>query len=361
MWVLLIIIAGLASGTFIFVNQASFGKIPAGERLAKIEKAFNYKDGKFQNQIPTEQITTDKSKLGLMLSFLMRKADDLYPKENIPTVKTNLKQLKRDEDVLVWLGHSSLFIQYNGKRFLVDPVLVMASPLSFVNKAFKGTDLYKPEDIPDIDYLIITHDHWDHLDYNTVMKLKNRIGKVICGLGVGEDFEYWGFDKNKIIELNWYEDTRISDNEIIHGLPARHFSGRGLVQNKTLWVSYMLQLNGFNLYLSGDGGYDNHFAEIGKKFDRIDLAVLENGQYNQDWKYIHMMPNEVVKAAKDLRETRLMTIHHSKYALSKHSWKEPLENIQNAADNENLNLITPMIGEVVRLKDSTQKFKKWWK
>jgi L-ascorbate metabolism protein UlaG (beta-lactamase superfamily) len=210
----------------------------------------------------------------------------------------------------------------------------------------------------DIDFLIITHDHYDHLDYRTVKHLKNRTGKIICPLGVGEHLERWGFSKNRIMELDWNENAVLDSAFMIHCLPARHFSGRGLSFNKTLWASFILQTPLLNIYLSGDSGYDTHFAEVGKQFPDIDLAIMENGQYSKDWKFIHMMPEYLVKAIKDLNPRKTFTIHNSKYALSKHSWHEPLDNISNAAEQDSLNLITPMIGETVYLNDTVQIFKK---
>ena len=124
---------------------------------------------------------------------------------------------------MVWFGHSSYFIQVDGKCILVDPVFCVASLVSFVNKPFKGADAYKPADMPEIDYLVISHDHWDHLDYETVMQLKNRVGKVVCPLGVGEHFEYWGFDKSSLVELDWFEDTVLDKGFLLHCLPARPF------------------------------------------------------------------------------------------------------------------------------------------
>lgn len=360
LWIILSIVLVLVIVGVAFINQPSFGKLPSGERLDRVRNSPNYRDGKFQNLSPTIQITSDQSMVSSMIDFIFGKVEGLKPSTDLPTIKTDLKQFQRDEDVLVWMGHSSFFMQVGGKRFLFDPVFIMASPVSFVNKPFKGTDIYKPDDIPEIDYLMITHDHWDHLDYTTVKKLKNRIGTVVCGLGVGEHFESWGFDKNRIIELDWKEKV-VFDNELtIHCLPARHFSGRGLSPNQTLWVSYMLQMPSRNIYVGGDGGYDTHFAEINKQFEPIDLAILENGQYDKDWKYIHMLPEDLVKAAKDLSAKQLLTIHNSKYALGKHSWKAPLENISAAAEKDSLNLMTPMIGEVIYINDTTQVFKKWW-
>ena len=252
--------------------------------------------------------------------------------------------------MLVWFGHSSYLIQTGGKRILVDPVFCMASPVSFVNKPFKGTDIYKPEDMPDIDYLIISHDHWDHLDYNTVKKLRDRIGTVICPLGVGEHFEYWGFNKKQIVELDWNEDSSLETGFKVYCLPARHFSGRGLSSNQSLWASFLLQAPSQNIYIGGDGGYDTHYAEIGERFPNIDLAILENGQYNEEWKLIHMMPEQMSQAAKDLNAKKILTVHHSKYALARHPWDEPLQNAENMRNHDSLNVLIPEIGEIVKLE-----------
>lgn len=154
--------------------------------------------------------------------------------------------------------------------------------------------------MPDIDYLIITHDHWDHLDRGTVTALRPRIRTVVCPLGVGEHFEYWGFPKERIVELDWHEQAALDDGFTIRCLPARHFSGRGLNSNQTLWGSFLLQSPSRKIYIGGDGGYGKHFAQIGREFPDIDLAILENGQYNEAWRYIHTLPGQLAQAAKDL-------------------------------------------------------------
>lgn len=360
MYISLSIIALFIIAIVVFLNQPSFGRLPGNSRMTRMEASPNYQNGKFHNQLPTSQVTDEKSGLQSLYDFLFRKVKDLRPDKELPVMKTDLKQLKKDDNVLVWLGHSSIFMQIDGLTFLLDPVLVMASPVSFINEAFLGTPLYSPEDIPDIDYLLISHDHWDHLDYNTVKSIKNRVGKVITGLGVGEHFEYWGYDKDQIIELDWNEEIMLSNEAKIHILPARHFSGRGLSQDKTLWVSFMLESQSKNIFISGDTGYDTHFVDIARQFPKIDFAIMENGQYDIDWKDIHLMPEDLIKAIKDLSPEEFMTVHNSKYALGKHSWYAPLDNIANAAEIDSLNLITPMIGEIVHLNDSIQQFSKWW-
>lgn len=200
------IVIGILSVTVItgvaFVNQASFGRLPRGERLERIKRSPHYRDGEFRNLHPTELMTSDKGRFRTMWDFLFSKKEGLYPDQPIPAVKTDLKKLNAGDNLMVWFGHSSYLLQLDGKRILVDPVFCKASPVSFVNKPFPGTDIYKPEDMPAIDYLIITHDHWDHLDYQTVRQLKERVGKVVCPLGVGEHFEYWGFDRERLVELD---------------------------------------------------------------------------------------------------------------------------------------------------------------
>ena len=338
-------VAGIA-----FVNQPSFGRLPKGERLEKIKRSPQYRDGAFQNHRLTEVVTSEGGRLRAMWKFLFSKPERLYPDKPVQAIKTDLKTLPEDSDWMVWFGHSSYLLQLSGKRVLVDPVFCMASPVSFVNKPFKGTGIYKPEDMPEIDYLVISHDHWDHLDYQTVMQLKERVRKVICPLGVGEHFERWGYDKENLVELDWKEDALLDNGFTVHCLPARHFSGRGLTPNQTLWASFLLETPSRKVSRGGDGGYDTHFEEIGRQYPHIDLAILENGQYNEDWHHIHLMPTALGEAARDLKAKRLVTVHHSKYALARHPWDEPLKNELEAATRNSLDLIAPEIGEVVELE-----------
>jgi L-ascorbate metabolism protein UlaG (beta-lactamase superfamily) len=354
-----------------FGSCASFGRTPRGERLERIKNSPNFRDGVFQNQplppdmVPPEPVSPETGRrtprVFRLLGFAFRDTSGIRPQTDIPAVKTDLNGLSREEEVFVWFGHSSCFIQTGGKRFLIDPVFVRAAPVSFANRPFRGTTLYKPEDMPEIDYLIISHDHWDHLDYDTVRKLKNRIGMVICGLGVGEHFERWGFEKERIIELDWGESAVLDNGIVVECFPARHFSGRGLFnRNTTLWVSYILQTVSKTIFISGDGGYGSHFTEIGRRFETIDLAIMENGQYNSAWSANHLMPAYLVRAISELRPRKLITVHNSKYTLSSHRWDEPLINISAAAERESINLLTPIIGEVVYLDDDSQTFNRWW-
>lgn len=361
MYILIGLIIFLAVTAGIILNRTNFGQLPKGDRLARIEKSPNYKDGKFQNISYTPQFPENKSMITVMWEFFWAEKKDLKPNAPLPVVKTDLKNLPIDQNVLVWLGHSSYFIQQDGKRFLVDPTLVSAAPFSFVNTPFLGTDLYGPEDIPAVDYLIITHDHWDHLDCATVSAIKDRVGRVITGLGVGQHLEYWGFSSDKIVELDWYQDWDLGQGFRVTSFPARHFSGRGIFFNKTLWSSFMLSTPKKTIYIGGDSGYDAFYKTIAEKFPTIDLAIMEDGQYNQDWKYIHILPEELPKAVQTLQPKRLLAVHNSKYALARHPWYEPLERISFYAKKQGLPLETPKIGEVMQLDHPEQKFSLWWK
>lgn len=347
--------------TLQYVRQDKFGKAPSGARLERIKQSPNFKNGKFQNLSPTPTLAEGHNYFEVIYENYLKKKPRHRPADVIPSVKTDLLNLPIDTNVLVWFGHSSYFMQIDGKRILVDPVFSgNASPLPRTVKSFKGTDVYTVADLPDIDYLFISHDHYDHVDYKTLIALKSKTKKVICGLGVGSHFEHWGYDNSKIIERDWYEKVELDSGFTAFVEPARHFSGRELSTNNTLWASYMLQTPGMTIYIGGDSGYDTHYAEIGNKYNSIDLAILDNGQYNQAWKYIHNLPEDVLKAAQDLKAKRIFPVHSSKFALASHSWDEPLVKLTELNKSYNIPLVTPIIGEIVNLKDTSQQFKQWW-
>ena len=353
---LLIILVGIA-----YLYTPKFGALPKGKSLERIQKSSHYKLGKFRNLEPTRQMTGDISPLSIMSDYFFGSHPDTKPKHPVPAVKTDLNNLTADKNVLIWFGHSSYFAQLHGKKFLFDPVFSKtASPVPFNVVAFDGTDIYKPEDMPQIDYLIITHDHWDHLDYPTIKKLKPTIGKVITGLGNGAHFRRWGFDEAKIIELDWNEKFS-AENLEIYCLPARHFSGRGLTADKSLWASYLIKSDDYKLYAGGDSGYGLHYKEIGDKFGQIDIALLDSGQYDKNWKYIHEQPHQVIQAARDLNTKNLLPVHNSKFTISNHLWYEPLEILSGFEDKENFQILTPKIGEPVNIDSAKYRFDKWWK
>ncbi len=358
---LLIIAAIFVAAVFIFMQQPQFGKSPSGNRLERIKKSPYYKNGAFDNVSFTPQLAEDTTMPKVMFRFLFGKNEHAKPLHKFNFTKNDLKNLDPNENVYVWMGHSSYFTQIDGKKILVDPVFSgNASPVTFTTKAFAGSDLYSAEDIPELDYLIITHDHWDHLDYETVKKLIPKVKQVITSLGTGEHLEYWNYDPKKIIELDWDENFDLGNGFKVYAETARHFSGRTFKRNQAIWASFVFETPERKIYIGGDSGFDTHFEKIGNKYGEFDLAILENGQYNKDWRYIHLMPEEFLVAAKNLKTKRVIPVHNSKFELALHSWKEPLEKITALNEKENQRLITPKIGEIVPWEDDSKVYEKWW-
>ena len=359
LFIILLIIIVLA--VYVFMQQSMFGKIPAGERLELLKKSPNYKNGQFQNQNHTPDLTEGVSYYAVLKEFIFHKSKRSKPADILPSKKTNLLNLDPGEDILVWFGHSSYFMQIDGKKILVDPVLRgSASPIRGTTNSFKGSDVYTVGDIPEIDYLFISHDHWDHLDYATIMQLKPGIKKIICGLGTGQHFEHWGFSSSQVIEKDWGDKIILEDGFVVNITPARHFSGRTFKRNTALWISFVLTTPSMKIFIGGDSGYDVHFAAIGNQYGPFDLAILECGQYDKSWKYIHMMPDEVIQASIDLKAKYLMPVHWGKFSLGNHSWDDPILQVSEFGKMNNQALVTPMIGEAVNLK-APDSFEEWWK
>jgi L-ascorbate metabolism protein UlaG (beta-lactamase superfamily) len=345
---------------YLFMQSSRFGALPSGENLKKIQQSPRYQNNQFQNLSHTPQLTEGTNIFSILKEFFFNQSKQKIPPAPLPSVKTDLLHLDPDKNILVWFGHSSYFIQLYGRTILVDPVFSgNASPLRFTTKSFKGSDIYSVSDLPEIDYLLITHDHWDHLDHKTIRQLRSGVKKIITGLGVAAHLELWGFDKSRIVEMDWNEMINPEPGFSVISVPARHFSGRGFKRNKSIWSSFVFLTPGKRVFIGGDSGYDGHFIEIGKRFGPFDLTILENGQYNRNWKYIHMSPEETVQAALDLKAKKLLPVHWGKFSLSLHSWDEPILRIVKEAAAKNIKIIHPMIGESVDL-ERDQVFSSWW-
>lgn len=360
MIILLAILATLSGSGYLFMQQKTFGTDPKDKRLERILKSPNYKNGSFQNQSFTPVMAEGVSMTQVLKQYL-KKVVGKEPLAELPSVKTDLKNINDSVPVIVWFGHSTYLVKINGKNILVDPVLSgNASPVSFFASNYKGSNIYSVNDFPELDAVLITHDHYDHLDYKTILQLIPKTKHFYTSLGVGAHLEYWGVKSDRITEFDWWENASIGDGMTFIAAPARHFSGRKFTRGKTLWASYILQTPTHKLYLGGDSGYDKHFKEIGEKYGPFDIAMLECGQYNAYWKHIHMMPEETVQAANDLQAKVLMPVHNSKFTLALHPWKEPLERVTNEASIRNIQITTPRIGEPVLL-DKNYPSNMWWK
>jgi len=355
-----IVVVAVGAGYF-YMKQAQFGNAPGEKRVAAFSASPNFKDNTFQNQEFTPELADGKSTMDVMFTFFFKTFPRVRPVDTIPSIKNNLHTLPPDSNVLVWFGHSSFYIQLDGKKILADPVFSgNASPIPGTNKAFAGTDPYTVDDIPAIDYVFLTHDHYDHVDYESLVGLRTKTRKVICGLGIGEHLERWGFSPDQIVERDWHEEVDLDSGFVVYVEPARHFSGRGLKRNNTLWASFLLQTPTMKIYMGGDSGYGSHFAEIGNKHGPIDLVMLDNGQYDSAWRYIHTLPAEVLMAARDLKAKRLFPVHSSKFKMANHPWDEPLIEITKLNKAYGFPLVTPIIGEVVNLNDTLRPFRPWW-
>lgn len=276
----------------------------------------------------------------------------------ISTVKTDLQALHPSAGVIVvWLGHSSLFLKTSRTTLMVDPVLSpSASPFPGGVPAFPGTVLYSPEEIPDLDLLVITHDHYDHLDAETVCALAPRVRRFVVPLGVGAHLRYWGIPPGKIIELGWGDCLEENGVRLV-ATPAVHMAGRHILTGRTLWVSYVLSLEGRQLFIGGDGGYSRHFKEIGLQYGPFDLAFIENGQYNSGWPLNHLFPEQTYQAAKDLRAQMLFPVHWGKFCLSTHAWNAPLQRLLALANE--IPVTVPRIGEPYKI-GSEPMTEPWW-
>ncbi len=357
----LVVFASSAALAFLVkfnLNRRVFGGVPASTRLDRMKKIANYRDGSFHNLSPTPVMVNGM--LRNMRDFL-RPAIDRKPSQPLPSVKTDLRGLPATGATLVWFGHSSYLLKIAGKTVLVDPVFSgNASPVSTFVKCYPGSNVYGVADMPEIDILLLTHDHYDHLDYDTVRELRPKVKQVVASLGIGAHLERWGYESEMIQELAWHEETRAMDGMNFIALPARHFSGRLIKRGQTLWSSFVLDTPDYKLYLGGDSGYDAHFVEIGEKHGPFDLAILECGQYNQNWPYIHMMPEQTAQAALELRARALLPVHWGKFTLALHPWYEPIERVTKQASALGLPVATPMIGQVVNL-DKPLPEKHWWR
>lgn len=293
---------------------------------------------------------------------MLFESDSRRPKNKLPEIKADLKLFMEKSDNLkfIWFGHSTLLLNMDGTTILIDPVFSKsASPFSFLVKRFQKA-IFSLNELPAIDVILISHNHYDHLDKKSILFFKNKNTNFMVPLGVKNILIKWGIESWRITELNWYESAKISST-IFTATPARHFSGRGLFdRNKTLWASWVIEKrNKKRIFFSGDSGYGKHFEDIGLKFGEFDIAFIENGQYNEKWSDIHMMPEETVQAAIDLNAKHFVPIHWGMFDLSLHKWSDPIKNSYQIAKEKNISIIPPKLGKIIEeKKDDDHSI--WW-
>ncbi|MCZ8519575.1 MULTISPECIES: MBL fold metallo-hydrolase [Paenibacillus] len=339
-----------------------FGGNPSNEQKQQYTKFENYVNGKFVNRQPA------MLKMGARDYFSMFKdsisgGKDRKPVGPLPVSVIDWNKINSEENSLTWFGHSAFLLHIDQKKILVDPMLgPIASPVSFAgSKRYSGSMLHTIDEMPPIDAVLITHDHYDHLDYRSIKKLKDRVGHFFVPCGVSAHLIRWGVAKGKITELNWWEETKFQGLTFAF-TPSRHFSGRGLMnRDTTLWGGWVILGEQTRFYTSGDGGYDVHFKEIGKKYGPFDITLMEGGQYDQRWPWVHMTPEEAVQAHLDVQGRKMMLIHWGAFTLAFHGWTEPIERALQKAAEAKVNLIAPRIGETIPIRGQWSAASSWWK
>ena len=356
----LIGVAVLAVCASLFLGCASqFGARAKGDSLRKVKSSPHYLDGKFFNLEETEVMKKGSSFTGNAVKWI-KGTENAVPRNVLPSEKFDKnKFLEGNGEIgLVWFGHSTALINIDGYIVLTDPVFSKnPSPVYFGNKAFDYAVETAVDDLPDIDTVIISHDHYDHLDMATIKKLKDRTRLFLVPLGVAAHLARWGIPGERIVELDWWQDFSPKASVRFTAAPARHFSGRGLFsRNETLWCSWVVEAGGRKVFFSGDSGYGKHFKQIAERFGPFDLAMLECGQYNENWPFIHMNPEETLRAFDDLRGKVLLPVHWGKFKLSLHTWTDPVERI-NAGMGKRA-VLTPMVGSLVCAGAASSS--RWW-
>jgi L-ascorbate metabolism protein UlaG (beta-lactamase superfamily) len=359
---LLVILGVLAIGIILFITlHPTFGSSPSKKDRERYHSFDHFKNREFVNQNPTEMKMGVSTILSLMKDSLTGKKDR-SPTNPIP-ISFDWNKIHSVEDSLTWFGHSTILLTLDKKKILIDPMFGPSpSPVSFVgSKRYSEDLLYVIEKLPQIDVVLITHDHYDHLDYLSIIRLKNKVGHYIVPLGVAGHLIRWGVKEDQITECNWWDEVKWK-GLIIASVPSQHFSGRGLFnRNSTLWNGWVILGENQRIYTSGDGGYGPHFRQIGEKYGPFDLTLIEGGQYDKRWSEIHMQPEESVQAHLDVSGKNMMLIHWGAFTLAYHSWTDPVERAIRAAEGKEVNVIAPTIGETALLNGSLPAPKSWWK
>lgn len=359
--VLTILLLGIllfATGYLLIEFHPVFGGQPNQEVIERKNSSDHFHEGEFINS-EKKDLPEWTGSWNVTKKFLLGFTGQ-FPSDSLPSIQHHSFKGYR-QDFLVWFGHSTFFIRLDGKNILFDPMLGdVPAPFDFLGSSRFKTNLPMTIDqMPEIDLVFISHDHYDHLDYKSILKLKAKTKCFVVPLGVEAHLLRWGVDKTKIVSLDWWE-SEAKETLGFTCVPAHHFSGRAISDhNATLWSGWVLQGQNTTIYHSGDGGFGKHFKAIGQKFD-IDYALLECGQYNKNWQDIHMLPEETVQAAKDVQCKYLIPIHWGAFALSLHTWNEPILRVTAEAKKQNQPVIAPKIGALVFLNKKAYSFNDWW-
>jgi L-ascorbate metabolism protein UlaG (beta-lactamase superfamily) len=352
----------IAMGSTVVIHACSSAIYRKGDsQMKKIEDSSNYTEGKFRNYHAWEHPSFGEY-LSTGWDFLFggdqRTPETILPRKPVDLslfTVTGTSQLNA-----TWLGHSSLMINIDGYKIMTDPVFEKS--VSFFGPSrYNGDVPVDTTQLPEVDIVIISHNHYDHLNKTSIEILNSKTGKFLVPLAVGAELEDAGVPRDKIVELDWWEEYKHDQNLMIVATPAQHFSGRGLTdRDETLWASWVIKAPNHKIYFSGDSGYFDGFKQIGKKYGPFDMTFLETGAYNEKWHHIHMFPEETVQAHLDLRGKILHPIHWATFNLSLHTWYDPMERLTATAQELGVTTSTPIVGETTIYNEHIPQTK-WWK
>lgn len=343
-------------------TPAALGAGPAATR-AVTERSPNYRDGVFHNIDRTSTLRMDRQQQRLMLRELFEGRAERRPAGPIPLAEVQQPLTGRADGLAVsWFGHSTALVEIDGYRVLTDPVWSdRCSPSDAIGPQRLHPPPVRLETLPAVDAIVISHDHYDHLDLDTVVGLaRSQRAPFVVPLGVGAHLRDWGIPEHRVIELDWHESTRIGDLRLVCS-PARHFSGRLFSRNHTLWASWALVGPGHRVYFAGDSGYTSSFAQIGSEHGPFDLTLMPVGAYNRAWPDVHMNPEEAVRAHRDVTDAGLLVpIHWCTFRLAPHPWAEPIERLLAAAGAADVRVAVPRPGGRAH-PGNAGEFDPWWR
>ena len=351
---------------FFLFSCTQLGQLPDKDGLVEIQKSRNY-DPVAEVFINQDRGVIDRlrAKRRTRWSSFTRwlfKPDGVVPERKMPEGDPALAKFVAADGKLkaIWIGHSTILLNIDGNIIMFDPVFSdAASPFPFMVKRYQPP-VVKLASLPKIDFIFISHDHYDHLDQGTVKHFLDVQTHFFVPLGVGAHLRYWGIQPSRITELDWWDERSIDGLRFV-AAPAQHWSGRLPGQrNRTLWASWIVVGTKQRVYFSGDTGYNKHLKEIGDAWGPFDVAFIDSGQYNERWAGSHLLPKYFVQAFHDLRAKLYFPIHWAMFNISLHPWQEPAERLQREAEAGRIKLITPQLGELVTIGAAHQS-RQWWR
>lgn len=336
---------------------APSGQAPRGARLDRVKASPEYRVDRFVNALPRHE-----PEFWPTLSRWLTGAPNTTPKTPPPIVKPTFGEPPKTGLRVTWLGHSTVVVELDGEVLLLDPVWSeRCSPLSFIGPTRFHPPPLALEDLPKVAAVLISHDHYDHLDHATILRLNELDTRFVVPLGVGSHLEYWGVDPARIVELDWWQSTTVAGLELT-ATPARHFSGRSLVmadRDKTLWAGWAMKGPQHRAFYSGDTAMFPQFSEIGERLGPFDATLIEVGAYNQLWADVHLGPEQALRAHQMVQGKLMVPVHWGTFDLALHAWTEPMERLLAGAPELGVRLVTPRPGESIEPELAPEPTR-WW-